>query len=768
MSSRDVQLTLLAAYREAKNRSHAFLTLEHLLFALTYNELGSKVLSVCGADQDALRKRLEQFFQERIEKILPGAEESEPMETLAFQRVLQRAVASVQSAEKEEIDAGDLLASLLLEEKAPASFFLQEQGISRLDILRCISHGLGETGPAPDEDRAGREGSGLWSEEEGEEETGPSTRKKKSERPRSNVARYCIDLTAKAQEGKLDPLVGRELELKRTMQVLCRRTKNNPVFVGEPGVGKTAMAEGLALAIGKGEVPEILAGMKLYSLDMGAVLAGAKFRGQFEERLKGVIAELLHDGRAILFIDELHTIVGAGATSGGSMDASNILKPFLASGEIRFLGSTTHEEYRLYFEKDRALSRRFQKIVIQEPSIEETVAILRGLKSRYEEHHGVQITDSALRSAAELSARYINERYLPDKAMDVVDEAAAGLHMQMTQKKRRRKVLPADIEKVVAMIARVPVAAMSGGERKRLEQLEERLKSTVFGQSAAIETLTRSLKRSFAGLGNPEKPVGCFLFTGPTGVGKTEVSRQLALALGVTFHRFDMSEYMEKHAVSRLVGAPPGYVGFEQGGLLTEEIRRHPHSVLLLDEIEKAHPDIFNILLQIMDHATLTDNNGRKADFRNVILIMTSNVGSREMAQRTIGFGDPNSGSPDRSKKALETLFSPEFRNRLDETVTFAALDRSVMLQVVDKFLGLLDGYLSRKKVQLKVSDEVRNRLADMGFDPVFGARPLERVIQKELKDPLSEEILFGRLSNGGKVRALLTGDKIVFEADED
>lgn len=763
MSSRDIQLTILAAYREARNRRHAYLTLEHLLYALVHNELGAGILVKCGLNIKLLRERLEDHFEGRIEKVPPETAAWEPMETLAFQRVIRHAIAAVQAAEKGDIDAGDLLASILLEEHSTAAFLIRDQGVNRLDLLRCISHGMDEAEESLHQPPTESREEGLEDEEDEEEEEESGEGKKKvREKRKGFLSLYCIDMLLRAKEGKLDPLIGREQELQRTLQVLCRRTKNNPVFVGEPGVGKTAMAEGLAIAISKGVIPAILADSRMYALDMGALLAGTKFRGQFEERLKGVINELLHEGRTILFIDEIHTIVGAGATSGGTMDASNILKPFLASGEIRFIGSTTHEEYRLHFEKDRALSRRFQKIVLEEPSREESLKILRGLKARYEEHHKVEITEASLQAAVNLSARYLPERFLPDKAMDVLDEAAAALQLAGSKRKKRR-LLPVNIEKVVSLMAGVPVSGLSSNESGRLEHLDVNLKKVVFGQDQAIESLARALKRSYAGLGNPDKPVGCFLFTGPTGVGKTEVSKQLAISLGVHFLRFDMSEYMEKHAVSRLIGAPPGYVGFEQGGLLTEEIRKHPHSVLLLDEIEKAHPDIFNILLQVMDHAALTDNNGRKADFRNIILIMTSNAGAREMAQRTIGFGDPRHRSPEKGKKVLEKLFAPEFRNRLDEMVSFAALDRTTMLKVVDKFLQLLDGYLRNKKVVLQIPDEVREWLAEKGFDPIFGARPLERVIQTELKDPLSQEILFGLLKEGGEVRVVLRENRLSF-----
>jgi ATP-dependent Clp protease ATP-binding subunit ClpA len=572
---------------------------------------------------------------------------------------------------------------------------------------------------------------------------------------------FTVDLVKMAAEGRLDPLIGRELEMERTMQVLCRRRKNNPVFVGDPGVGKTAMAEGLAQKIHEGAVPEILKDVRIFSLDLGGMLAGTKFRGDFEQRLKGVIQALQRMPKAILFIDEIHTIVGAGATSSGSMDASNILKPVLANGEIRCIGSTTYEEYKNHFEKDRALSRRFEKIEIAEPPIKETVQILKGLKTHYDKHHGIVYTDTALKAAAELSAKYLNDRYLPDKAIDVIDEA--GAFVRLSGSPRRKKINPADIEKIVAKMARIPTRSVSSSDRLKLENLEPELKSVVFGQDEAIQSLVTAIKRSRAGLGSPGRPVGSFLFTGPTGVGKTEVSRQLARIMGVEFMRYDMSEYMEKHAVARLIGAPPGYIGFDQGGLLTDGIRKHPYCVLLLDEIEKAHPDLFNILLQVMDHATLTDNNGKKADFRNVIVIMTSNAGSREMSARSIGFGDGLKDSEHKGQKALERFFSPEFRNRLDATITFHALTVEIMELIVDKFIGELNEQLSGKKVVLTITPEVRTWLAKKGYDPSYGARPLGRLIQTEIKDQLSDEILFGKLSRGGAITVDLKDDTLHF-----
>ena len=630
-----------------------------------------------------------------------------------------------------------------MEKDSHAEYFLSSEGITRLDVLNYISHSVSKNG---------------FDEAPGEL-TRPA--KEKGKKKASHLELFTTNLIKMAAEGKLDPLIGRKTEMERTMQVLCRRRKNNPVYVGDPGVGKTAMAEGLAQQIQKGDVPDLLKDVEIFALDLGGMLAETKFRGDFEQRLKGVIAELKKKPKAILFIDEIHTIVGAGATSSGSMDASNILKPVLTSGEIRCIGSSTFEEYKNHFEKDRALSRRFEKIEIFEPPVAETVKILKGLRARYEEHHGIVYTDPALKAAAELSDKFINDRYLPDKAIDVIDEA--GAFVRLSGATTRRKINPADIEKIVAKMARIPTQSVSTSDRTKLENLEDSLKQVVFGQDDAIRALVTSIKRSRAGLGTPEKPVGCFLFTGPTGVGKTEVSRQVALSLGIEFIRYDMSEYMEKHAVARLIGAPPGYIGFDQGGLLTDGIRRHPHSVLLLDEIEKAHPDLFNILLQVMDHATLTDNNGKKADFRNVILMMTSNAGTREMSQQTIGFGDVRKDTASKGMKSVEKMFSPEFRNRLDETINFNALDHEVMERIVDKFMAELNGQLGAKKVALTLSPAAGTWLAKKGYDPQFGARPLARVIQSKIKDKLSDEILFGRMQKGGLVHVDLKDDELVF-----
>jgi ATP-dependent Clp protease ATP-binding subunit ClpA len=630
--------------------------------------------------------------------------------------VIQRAVNHARSAEKQEVAVADVLASIFLEKDSHAEYFLRHEGVTRLDVLNYISHSIAKD---PFTDDSG----GLM--RPGKEE--------RDRRQKTNPLKlFTLNLIELAAEGKLDPLIGRGAELERTMQVLCRRRKNNPVFVGDPGVGKTAMAEGLAQKIQKGEVPDLLEDMEIFSLDLGGLLAGTKFRGDFEQRLKGVIAELQKKPKAILFIDEIHTIVGAGATSSGSMDASNILKPVLASGEIRCIGSSTFEEFKNHFEKDRALSRRFEKIEIMEPPVSESIKILKGLRSRYEEHHGIAYTDAALKAAAELSTKYLRDRFLPDKAIDVIDEA--GAFIRLSGSTRRKKINPSDIEKIIAKMARVPTQSVSTSDRTKLENLEDGLKEVVFGQDDAISALVTSIKRSRAGLGSPERPVGCFLFAGPTGVGKTEVSLQVARILGVEFMRFDMSEYMEKHAVARLIGAPPGYIGFDQGGLLTDGIRKHPHSVLLMDEIEKAHPDLFNILLQVMDHATLTDNNGRKADFRNVILMMTSNAGSREMSAANIGFGQTHKDAQSKGKKAIEKLFSPEFRNRLDETITFNALNLDIMELIVDKFIAELNQQLAIKKVALTISPAVRTWLAKKGHDPTYGARPLARVIQNEIE----------------------------------
>ena len=742
MISKELSVTLGLAVREAKKRRHEYVCVEHILFAILYDSVGIEIIENCGGNIENMNRSLEEFFSEKLERVAEGTEYV-LQQTIAFQRVIQRAVNHVRSAEKQEVEVSDILASIFLEKDSHAAYILQGEGITRLDVLNYISHEVPKTS---DDDAAG-----------GFAKTDRRDKKKKGD----PLEMFTVDLVKMAADGKLDPLIGRELEMERTMQVLCRRRKNNPVFVGDPGVGKTAMAEGLAQKINDGNVPDILNDVRIYSLDLGGMLAGTKFRGDFEQRLKGVIQALQKLPKAILFIDEIHTIVGAGATSSGSMDASNILKPVLATGDIRCIGSTTYEEYKNHFEKDRALSRRFEKIEISEPPIKETIQILKGLKSRYEDHHGIIYTDQAIKSAAELSSKFLNDRFLPDKAIDVIDEA--GAYIRLTGSPRRKYINPADIEKIIAKMARIPTRSVSTSDRNKLEILEDELMSVVFGQDEAIQSLVTAIKRSRAGLGAPGRPVGSFLFTGPTGVGKTEVSRQLARILGVEFLRFDMSEYMEKHTVARLIGAPPGYIGFDQGGLLTDGIRKHPYSILLMDEIEKAHPDLFNILLQVMDHATLTDNNGKKADFRNVIIIMTSNAGSREMSSRSIGFGDSSKDTESKGQKAIEGFFSPEFRNRLDATITFHSLTVEIMKLIVDKFIKELNEQLAAKKVVLTITPDVRLYLAQKGYDPTYGARPLSRLIQTEIKDGLSDEILFGRLTKGGVITVDIKDDELVF-----
>jgi ATP-dependent Clp protease ATP-binding subunit ClpA len=740
MISKELSETLGFAVREAKKRRHEYVCIEHVLFAILFDSNGKEIIESCGGSVNKLKTVLEKFFEERVESV-PEDSEYVLQQTVGFQRVIQRAVNHARSAEKREVAVSDILASIFQEKESHAHFFLSSEGITRLDILNHISHNH----PRPSEVPGGFT------------RTGHGERKRKS----NPLELFTIDLVEHAAQGKIDPLIGRETELERTIQVLCRRRKNNPVFVGEPGVGKTALAEGLALKLHTGTVPELLKDLRIFSLDLGALLAGTKFRGDFEQRMKGVLGALKKRKDAILFIDEIHTVVGAGATSSGSMDASNILKPALAAGDLRCIGSSTYEEYKNHFEKDRALSRRFEKIEIAEPSVKETVKILKGVRSCYEEHHGIRYTEQALKAAAELSAKFINDRYLPDKAIDVIDEAGAAI--RLTGPAQRKKIHPSDIEKIVAKMARIPTRNVTTSDRAKLESLEERLKMVVFGQDAAIRSLVTSIKRSRAGLGSPERPIGSFLFTGPTGVGKTEVARQVAFILGINFLRFDMSEYMEKHAVARLIGAPPGYIGFDQGGLLTDGIRKHPHSVLLLDEIEKAHPDMYNILLQVLDHATLTDNNGKKADFRNVIIMMTSNVGTREMSVQTIGFGEKGYDTDSKGKTAIEKFFSPEFRNRLDDMITFNPLTVEIMEQVVDKFITELNDQLAPKKVSLTLSPAARTWLAGKGYDPRYGARPLTRLIQTEIKDILSERILFGELEKGGEIYLDMVDDGLTF-----
>jgi len=753
MINKELSLALDAIIKDAKIRRHEYLTAEHILYALIHDERGIDVITGCGGNVIRLKESIEAFFEKSIPR-LPENKNAHPTPALGFQRVVQRAVNHVHSAEKTEVDAGDLLVALYTEADSHAVYFLEQEGISRMDLVNYISHG-GTDMPSGDSNDTGPEHPVPESE--------PDRQDPKRGATKDPLKLYTVNLVEKAAEGGIDPLVGRDMELKRSIQVLCRRRKNNIVFVGEPGVGKTAMAEGLALNIYKGAVPSALKDVSIYSLDMGALVAGTKYRGDFEARLKATIRELEQIPGAILFIDEIHTIVGAGATSGGSMDASNILKPVLNSGRLRCIGASTYEEFKNYFEKDRALSRRFQKIEINEPTIDETVAILHGLRPYYEDFHGVTYTDSALKAAGELSAKYINDKYMPDKAIDVLDEAGATRKL-LVDAKGKPVVGVKEIEAIVANIAKVPSRNISASDTERLRGLEGELKHAVFGQDKAIHTLASAIKRSRAGLGAPERPIGSFLFTGPTGVGKTEVARQMALVLGVKFTRFDMSEYMEKHAVARLIGAPPGYVGFDQGGLLTDAVRKHPYSVLLLDEIEKAHPDIFSILLQVMDYATLTDNNGKKADFRNVILIMTSNAGAKEMDRGTIGFGDRKADPGARGGDAIRKLFNPEFRNRLDGIITFNPLNSEIMRKVVDKFIAELRHQLIRKKVKVELSDTARSWLAEKGYDDKYGARPLGRLIQAEIKDALSEELLFGRLKKGGSVRIHLKDNRLEFE----
>ncbi len=744
MISKELSATLGFAVREAKKRRHEYVCLEHVLFAIVHDNDGIDIIENCGGNVEKLKEKLDTFLLEKMESVSIEGDYI-LQQTVGFQRVIQRAVNQVRSAEKQEVSLGDIIASIFMEKDSHAVYFLKTEGVTRLDVLNYISHNISDE---------------PFSEAR-IEETEKTEKEEKKKKPDA-LEIFTVDLVKKAEKGELDPLIGREIELERTIQVLCRRRKHNPVFVGEPGVGKTAMAEGLAQAIARGEVPDPLKNFRIYALDLGTLLAGTKFRGDFEQRLKRILSLLEKKKRVILFIDEIHTIVGAGATSSGSMDASNILKPVLAGGDLRCIGSSTYEEYKNHFEKDRALSRRFEKIEISEPDISQTVKILKGLKSYYEEYHEITYTEKALKAAVELSAKFLNDRYLPDKAIDVIDEA--GAFVRLSGSSRRKKVHGTDIEKIIAKMAKIPSRSVSTNDRSKLEILEDQLNKVVYGQDEAIKSLVTSIKRSRAGLGNIDQPVGSFLFSGPTGVGKTEVSKQIAAVLGVEFLRFDMSEYMEKHAVARLIGAPPGYVGFEQGGLLTDGIRKHPYSVLLLDEIEKANIDLFNILLQVMDHATLTDNNGKKADFRNVIVIMTSNAGSREMSSPTIGFGGGGTNdSESKGKKAIEKFFTPEFRNRLDAIINFNSLDQKIMEKVVDKFMDELKTQLSIKKISLELSNEARTWLARNGHDTRYGARPLGRLIQNEIKDRLSDQILFGELEKGGGVFIDLENDGLVF-----
>jgi ATP-dependent Clp protease ATP-binding subunit ClpA len=741
MFSKELELSISQAYQEAREKHHEFLTVEHMLLALLDNASALSILSACSVDITALEKDIRKVLDDTV-PILEGEENRDTQPTIGFQRVLQRALYHVQSAGKEEVLGANVLVAIFSEKDSYANYLLNRYDVTRLDVVNYLSHGISKLEGDPSADA---ESSVLEAEAGGAEASS------------SALEQFTTDLNQRARDDHIDPLIGREKEIQRTVQVLCRRRKNNPLYVGEAGVGKTAMAEGLALRIVQGEVPEILLESTIYALDLGSLLAGTKYRGDFEKRLKAVIKELQDIPDAILFIDEIHTIIGAGAASGGVMDASNLIKPVLASGEMRCIGSTTFQEFRGVFEKDRALARRFQKIDIVEPSVTETVEILRGLKSRFESHHHVKYTDAALQTAAELSARHINDRHLPDKAIDVIDEA--GARQRLLPEGERKELLDEhDIEQIVAHMARIPAKQVSRSDRDALKNMERDLKLVVFGQDEAIGALAAAIKMTRAGLGEEEKPIGSFLFAGPTGVGKTEVTRQLAMTMGIELIRFDMSEYMEAHSVSRLVGAPPGYVGFDQGGLMTEAVTRNPHAVLLLDEIEKAHPDVFNILLQVMDHGTLTDTNGREADFRNVILVMTTNAGAAQSARRSIGFSEQ-----DHSTDALEVIrkaFAPEFRNRLDAIINFKALDMPVFLMVVDQFIMELEEQLALKDVSISVSPAARAWLAEQGFDPKMGARPMKRVIQEQIKRPLADDLLFGKLSEGGEVQVDIPGEK--------
>ena len=732
MLSSELEFCLNEAFQKAREARHEYMTVEHLLLSIVETPRVREILKACGCDIARLKRDLEQFIRDTTPQ-LAADDDREVQPTLGFQRVLQRAVFHVQSSGRKEVTVANVLVAIFSEKQSHAIFLLGSQGITRLDVVNYISHGITKT-PQP---------------KEPQKEEQPEAEQEGAASQQGALEQYTLNLNAAAKEGRIDPLIGREHEVERVIQVLCRRRKNNPLLVGEAGVGKTAIAEGLAWRITQGDVPEVLADATVYSLDMGALLAGTKYRGDFEQRLKTVLKQLKQAQHAILFIDEIHTLIGAGSASGGTLDASNLLKPALSSGTLKCIGATTYNEYRGIFEKDHALSRRFQKIDVVEPTVEQTVQILRGLKSRFEEHHGIKYSSSALSAAAELAAKYINDRHLPDKAIDVIDEAGAA--QRILPKSRQKKIISkGEIEDIVAKIARIPPASVSSDDRGRLQTLDRDLKATVFGQDPAIEALAAAIKMSRSGLGKPDKPIGAFLFSGPTGVGKTEVARQLAFILGIELIRFDMSEYMERHAVSRLIGAPPGYVGFDQGGLLTEAISKKPHAVLLLDEIEKAHPDIFNILLQVMDHGTLTDNNGRKADFRNVIVIMTTNAGASDLQKRGIGFSDTR--KPGDEMVEIKRLFTPEFRNRLDATISFAALDESIIMRVVDKFLMQLEEQLHEKKVDAVFTDRLRTMLAKKGFDPLMGARPMQRLIQDTIRKALADELLFGKLINGGKV----------------
>jgi ATP-dependent Clp protease ATP-binding subunit ClpA len=745
MIAQELEVSLHMAFVEARQQRHEFITVEHLLMALLDNPSAAEVLRACSANVDDLRKSLAGFIKENTPTV-GGTDEVDTQPTLGFQRVIQRAIMHVQStgSGKKEVTGANVLVAIFGEKDSHAVYYLHQQGVTRLDVVNFIAHGIKKSDPPePAKPAEGSSGGNEGDKEEGEGKGSP-------------IDQFTQNLNQLARDGKIDPLIGRDHEVERVIQILCRRRKNNPLLVGEAGVGKTAIAEGLAWRITQNEVPEVLANSIVYALDMGALLAGTKYRGDFEQRLKGVLKHLKDQPNAILFIDEIHTLIGAGAASGGTLDASNLLKPALSSGSMKCIGATTFTEYRGIFEKDAALSRRFQKIDVVEPSVEQTVEILKGLKSRFEEHHSVKYALGALQAAAELSAKFINDRHLPDKAIDVIDEAGAAQRI-LPKSKQKKTITRAEVEDIVAKIARIPPTSVSNDDRSKLKSLDRDLNSVVFGQEPAIEALAAAIKMARSGLGRPDKPIGSFLFSGPTGVGKTEVARQLAYILGIELIRFDMSEYMERHAVSRLIGAPPGYVGFDQGGLLTEAISKKPHAVLLLDEIEKAHPDVFNVLLQVMDHGTLTDNNGRKADFRNVIIIMTTNAGAETMNKATIGF--TNSREQGDEMGDIKRLFTPEFRNRLDAIVSFRALDEEIILRVVDKFLLQLESQLQEKKVDVTFTDTLRKHLAKKGFDPLMGARPMQRLIQDTIRRALADELLFGRLVDGGRLTVGIDDD---------
>ena len=746
MLSKELEQTLNQAFKDAREKLHEFMTVEHLLLALIDNAAAIAVLQACGANIEKLKQELSEFLDETT-PLLPQNDPRDTQPTLGFQRVLQRAIFHVQSSGKKEVTGASVLVAIFGEQDSQAVYLLNRQNITRLDVVNFISHGISKVSP---DDLSEDVSPSLEEEDSGESQA------------KSPLESFATNLNEQAIQGKIDPLIGRSEEIERTIQVLCRRRKNNPLFVGEAGVGKTALAEGLAKRIVDGEVPEVLSDGIVYSLDLGALLAGTKYRGDFEKRLKAVIQQLKKEPGTILFIDEIHTIIGAGAASGGVMDASNLIKPVLASGELRCIGSTTYQEYRGIFEKDRALARRFQKIDVSEPTVEEAIQILEGLRSRFEEHHSVKYTHQALKSAVELSSRYINDRHLPDKAIDVIDEAGA-LQRVVPSSKRKKQIGVKEVEHIVAKIARIPPKNVSASDMEVLRNLERDLKMVVFGQDEAIETLSTAIKMARSGLGSTQKPIGSFLFAGPTGVGKTEVTRQLSLIMGLELIRFDMSEYMERHAVSRLIGAPPGYVGYDQGGLLTEAVNKHPHAILLLDEIEKAHPDVYNLLLQVMDHGTLTDNNGRKADFRNVLIVMTTNAGAEQMSRSSIGFTHQDHSAD--GNEVLKRLFTPEFRNRLDSVVQFKSLGEDIIANVVDKFLVELEALLDDKQVTMEVTPEAREWLATHGYDAAMGARPMARVIQENIKKPLAEELLFGKLSKGGHVKVTVNNsDKLGFE----